>query len=202
MSKKEASASTQQNDETIVNENAAVSSNNETRTVEAANHFGQVAFVGSFQVPESLYKVLANEGLEGRMQSAASKFDAHADFGHFGHKGPDGKIVERKKDWKRGSVPFTLERAKLVRQTLATTTLPEIVGAVTTSRYIPSAVKQVTVDDASQVVAKNAITKRGENANELAKLAKMVEFTFVEIKDLSVNNTAFVEKVAAFDANL
>jgi hypothetical protein len=200
MTKKASSEASQQNDSLAIDENAAVSSSN--HKVEAANHFGQVAFVGSAEVSADLYRILANEGFEGRLQSAASKLDAHKDFGNFGHKGPDGKIVPRIEGWKRGSVPFTLERAELVQKTLETTTLPETPVAVTTSRYIASAVKQVTVDDAAQIVGKNAIAKRGENANELAKLAKLVEFTFVEVKDLNVNNTAFVEKVASFYANL
>jgi hypothetical protein len=172
------------------------------RTVEASSHFGQIAYTASLQVSEELFAILANEGFEGRLASASSKLDAHAQFGHFGHTGADGKPVERSREYKRGKTAFSPERAELVRSHLATQSFPNVVVAVTTSRYESSAVKAVTVDQAGTIVAKNAITKRGDNPQELAKLAQTVGYAFDATSELTVENLSFVEAVATFYANL
>ena len=196
--KTKASQEATQNDSNVT-ENAAGS-----RTVTASNHFGQFNYTGSAEVSAETFAILANEGFEGRLVAASAKLDAFKEFGNFGHKGADGKTVERSKSYKRGEVKFSPELAELVRQHLEgfTKTFAEVTIPVTVSRYESSAVKAVTVDQAGLIVAKNAITKRNDNPQELDKLAKMVEFSYSATSELTVENAAFVTKVASFYANL
>ena len=196
MSKIKGSQESTQPIEQSSNENAAVS-----RTVNASFNFGQFLVNMSREVSSEVYAKLANEGFKSIGQAASSKLDSHKEFGNFGHKDASGKIVERG-SYKRGQIAYTPEREEIVRQFVATNTLPSDTVTVTVSRYIPSTVKTVSVDQAGLIVAKNAIVKRGDNPTELDKLAKMVSFDYSATSELTVDNAAFVEKVASFYANL
>lgn len=173
-----------------------------SHTVEASFNFGQFLVSLSHEVNSETLAKLANEGFKSIAQNASSKLDSTKEFGNFGHKGPNGKPVERSKSYKRGDVKFSPELAEIVRQFCATHTFANETVAATVSRYESTAVKAVTVDQAGLIVAKNAIVKRGDNAQELDKLAKMVSFEYSATAELTVENDAFVQAVATFYANL
>ena len=197
MSNKKASQDVTQNPEIISAENVAG-----RRTVEATFNFGQFLVNLSHEVSAEDYAKLANEGFKSIGQNSSSKLDSTKEFGNFGHKGADGKPIKRSDSYKRGEVKFTPELAETVRAFIATHTLPSQTVTATVSRYESTAVKTVTVDQAGLIVAKNAIVKRNDNPAELDKLAKMVEFQYGATSELTVDNAAFVEKVASFYANL
>jgi hypothetical protein len=172
-------------------------------TVEASSHFGQFAYTGSAEVSAEEYAKLANEGFESRLQTASSKLDSHKEFGNFGHKDASGKTVKRSPDYNRGKIQFTPEKAELVRQHLATRTMnDETVVAITTSRYIPSTEKTVSVDTANVVNAKASIARRNDNPTELADLANKVGYSYSATNELTVDNAAFVDACAKYLANV
>jgi hypothetical protein len=163
-------------------------------TVTAKSHFGVIGWEASQEVDSTERDILANEGYEARIASVTSKLDAV--FGNYGHKGPDGKAVKRPASYERKNVKFSPENAEIVRAAIAQSDAKGRAIACTTSRYVPSTT--VNVDVAAIVMAQNAIAKK-TTVEELKKLAATVSF---EGNDLSVNNDAFVNKVAEFYATL
>jgi hypothetical protein len=92
----------------------------------------------------------------------------------------DGKIVERANGWKRGSVPFTAERAELVAKPCNHNVARNHSGRHNFALH-PERRQAVTLTTPRRCRQKRNRQARWQS-RELAKLTKMVEFTFIEIK--------------------
>lgn len=171
-------------------EDSAAVPSHVTLTIEKGNT-GKFDFSGATITVEleRAIKLANGNGFEGEVRSLLGSLDKHPLFGNFAEKGQT-----RPKNYERGNVDYTEERAEVVRQMIAAGT--DLTGhiAVTVTPYLASSLI---------ATAKASIKSKGETESSLVKLANAAGFDFSDWKaELTVDNPNFVRAVAALHASI